>query len=257
MKKNTLKQKLAAGKDTFGPFVNMPSPAMTELMGWLGYDFVIIDCEHGVIDFESAENMIRAAELSGATAIVRIGLNLQQHISRFLEAGAHGVLIPMINNAKDGKSVVDAVKFPPAGRRGNFMGRGAMYGVEAMADFVKSANEETFVGLQIETPEGIQNQDEIIAVQGADLIFLGPGDMSLNFGYPGQAAHPKVIEVIEKMTPKIRRAGKHVGTITDPSQASRWHEIGIRWHVTSTNRFLNSGSRSYLEQCRKALGMPA
>ncbi len=254
MRKNTLKQKLAQGKDTFGPFVNMPSPAMTELMGWLGYDFVIIDCEHGVIDYESAENMVRAADLSGATPIVRIGLNMQQHIARYLEAGAHGVLIPMINNAREAKSVVDAVKFPPVGKRGNFMGRSAMYGVESMADYVKTANEETFVALQIETLDALEHQDEIIATRYADLIFLGPGDLSLQFGYPGQAMHPKVVETIEKLTPKIAKAGKHVGTITDPTQAKRWHDIGIRWHVTSTNRFLNAGAKSYMEQCRKALG---
>lgn len=253
MRKNTLKQKLNANKDTFGPFVNFPSPGMTEMMGWLGYDFVIVDCEHGVIDYETAENMIRAAEVSGATAIVRIGLNMQQHIARFMEAGAHGVLVPMVNNARDAKAVVDAVKYPPAGKRGNFAGRGAMYGVEPMADFVKSADEETFVGLQIETLEALERQDEIINTPGADLIFLGPGDLSLQFGLPGQATHPRVIETIEKLTPKILKAGKHVGTITSPEQTRRWHDIGIRWHVTSTNRFLSQGARGYLDACRKAL----
>jgi 4-hydroxy-2-oxoheptanedioate aldolase len=253
MRKNTVKQKLAQGKDTFGPFVNSPSPSMTELMGWLGYDFVIIDCEHGVIDYESAENMIRAAEVSGATAFVRIGLNEPKHILRFLEAGAHGVLMPMINNARDARSVVEAVRFPPLGQRGSFLGRGAMYGVEPLADYVKSANEEVMIALQIETLEALENQDEIIATPGADIIFLGPGDLSLQFGYPGQATHPRVIETIEKLTPKILKAGKQVGTITDPSQTKRWHDIGIRWHVTSTNRFLNSGARTYLDACRKAL----
>ncbi len=80
MRKNTLKQKLNAGQATLGPFVGFPSPAMVETMGWLGFDFVIIDCEHGPIDYETAEHMIRAAELSGTTAIIRIGLNQQQHI---------------------------------------------------------------------------------------------------------------------------------------------------------------------------------
>ena len=254
VKKNTLKQKLAANRDTFGPFVNFPSPAMTELMGWMGYDFVIIDCEHGTIDYEAAENMIRAAELSGATAFVRIGMNEPKHILRFLEAGAHGVLIPMINNARDARAVVEAVKFPPLGQRGNFAGRGAMHGIEPFAEYVKSANEEVMVALQIETLGALENQDEIIATSGADMIFLGPGDLSLQFGFPGQAAHPKVVETIEKLTAKIRKAGKHVGTITDPSQAKHWHDIGIRWHVTSTNRFLNTGAKSYMDACHKALG---
>jgi len=254
MEKNTLKQKLNQGLPTFGPFVNTPAPAMVETMGWLGYDFVIIDCEHGTMDYETTENMIRAAELSGVTPIIRIGMNIQQHIQRYLDAGAQGVLIPLINNAADGKAVVDSVKYPPTGKRGLFAGRPARYGVQDMAEYVKEANEETFVGLQIETLEGLENQDEIIATEGADLIFLGPGDLSSSFGVHGQPTHPKVIETIEGLTEKILAAGKHVGTITaDAGQAKHWNEIGIRWHVTSTNRFLNAGASGYLNSVKEAL----
>ena len=109
MEKNSLKQKLNQGRPTVGPFVNTPAPALVEMMGWLGYDFVIIDCEHGSMDYETTENMIRAAELSGVTPIIRIGMNIQQHIQRYMDAGAQGVLIPLINNAADGKAVVDSI----------------------------------------------------------------------------------------------------------------------------------------------------
>ena len=125
MLKNTLKEKLQKNQPTYGPFIGFPSPAIVEMMGWLGYDFVVIDCEHGTIDFETAEHMIRAAQLSGTTAVVRIGLNEPKHLLRFLEAGAEGVLIPMINNASDARDVIEAVKFPPMGDRGGH-GRGCV-----------------------------------------------------------------------------------------------------------------------------------
>ncbi len=97
MRKNTLKQKLNQGKTAIGPFVGLPSPGIVETMGWMGFDFVVIDCEHGPMDYETAEHMIRAAELSNTTAILRIGLNEQQNIQRYMDAGAAGVMIPPVS----------------------------------------------------------------------------------------------------------------------------------------------------------------
>ena len=164
--------------------------------------------------------MMRPAAQSGMTSMRRIGMNIQQHNQRYLEAGAHVVLIQLSNNATDGKAVVGSVQQPPVGKRGRFGGPSTRYGLQDTAEYLKEANENTFIGLQIETLEGIENQDEIIATEGADLIFLGPGDLSTSFGYPGQPAHPKVIETIEGLTKKILAAGKQVGTITaDAGQA--------------------------------------
>jgi 4-hydroxy-2-oxoheptanedioate aldolase len=200
--------------------------------------------------------MIRAAELSGTTPIVRIGLNAEQHIQRYLEAGAQGVLIPLINNAADAKAVVDSVKYPPVGKRGNFSGRSAMFGVQPFAEYVKQANEETFVGLQIETPEGIEHADEIINTPYADAIFLGPGDISLNFGVPGQMEHEKVVKTIEGLVKKIIKAGKHPGTLGNyPEHAKFWHDRGVNWLVSSATRYLVAGSSDYLKGTKKALGM--
>ncbi len=254
MRTNSLKEKLNAGRSTIGPFVNAPSPQLVEMMGWLGFDFVIIDCEHGSMDYETTENMIRAAELSDITPIVRIGMNVQQHIQRYLDAGAQGVLIPLINTGDDARAVVDSVKYPPMGKRGLFAGRGAQFGVQAVAEYVEQANRETLVALQIETLDGLDNQDDIIATENADLIFLGPGDLSSSFGLAGQPAHPKVIETIEGLTTNILAAGKHVGTITaDAAQAKHWDEIGIKWHVSSTNRFISAGASEYLKSARDAI----
>ena len=255
MNKNTLKQKLNAGKTTIGPFVGWPSPAMVETMGWMGFDFVVIDCEHGPMDYETAEHMIRAAELSGTTPILRIGLNEQQNIQRYLEAGAAGVLIPLVNNASDAQKVVDSVKYPPVGKRGAFSGRGARFSLQPMAEYVKEANEETFIALQIETPEGIENQDEIIATELTDAIFLGPGGLSVNFGLPGETMHEKVVETIEGLTTKILDAGKHVGTLgVTAEQTIFWHERGARWIVGSGPKFLQAGAADFLNAVNGPLG---
>lgn len=224
---------------------------MVEVCGWLRMDFVIIDCEHGPMDYETAEHMIRAAEVSGTTPIVRIGLNAQQHIQRYLEAGAQGVLIPLVNNRADAEAVVNSVKYPPIGKRGMYSGRSGHFGVLDTAEYVKAANEETFVALQIETPEAIENQADIINTENADLIFLGPGDLSLNFGVPGQITHPQVVNTITELTKKVRAAGKHAGTIvTGGETAKQWWDAGINWHVTSTTGFLMAGARRYLDDVR-------
>lgn len=245
--KNTLLEKLNSGKQTVGAFAGQPSPALVEMMGWLNFDFVIIDCEHGPIDYETAEHMIRAAELSGITPTVRIGLNEQQHIQRYLEAGAQGVLIPLINTKEDAQKVVDAVRYPPVGKRGGYTGRSAQLSTD-MAAYVREMNEEIMIGLQIETPEAIENQDDIINTEEADLIFLGPGDLSLNFGIPGQIAAPKVVDTITELTKKIRAAGKHAGTITANGEAAKMYaDAGINWHVSATTGFFRSGAQSYYD----------
>ena len=255
MRKNTMKEKLNAGKPTLGPMTSFASPAMVETLGWLGYDFVIIDCEHGVIDYETAEHMIRAAELSNTTPIIRIGMNLQQHIQRYLEAGAAGVMIPLVNTGAQAQAVVDSVKYPPVGKRGLFGGRGSMYGIQPIAEYVKQANEETFVCVQIETLEALEHQDEIIATPGVDCVFLGPGDLSSVLGVTGQMTHPKVVSTIEGLVRKIIAAGKIAGTMAlDAQQVAHWHAQGVKWIVGSTNRLFVAGVRKYLEDCRKVLG---
>jgi len=255
MRKNTMKEKMIAGKATVGPMTSFPSADMVETIGWLGYDFVVIDCEHGVIDYETAEHMIRAAELSNTTPIVRIGINLQQHIQRFLEAGAAGVMIPLVNTGAQAQAVVDSVKYPPVGKRGLFGGRGSMFGIQPIAEYVKQANEETFVCVQIETLEALEHQDEIIATPGVDCVFLGPGDLSSVLGVTGQMTHPKVVSTIEGLVRKIVAAGKIAGTMAlDAQQVAHWHAQGVKWIVGSTNRLFVAGVRKYLEDCRKVLG---
>ena len=160
-------------------------------------------------------------------------------------------MIPLINNGEQGRAVVDAVKYPPVGKRGGFSGRSAMFGIQDQAEYVKQANEETFVCLQIETPESIENADEIIAVENADCIFFGPGDLSLNMGYPGQIAHPEVVAEIETLVKKTHDAGKISGTLgVTVEQTQFWHERGVQWIVSGASRFLLAEARAYLDESR-------
>ena len=223
-------------------------------MGWMGFDFVIIDCEHGPMDFETVENMIRASELSGITPIIRIGLNEQQHIQRYLDSGAKGVMIPLINTRNEAKSVVDSVKYPPIGKRGVFGNRGSKFGLIPTAEQIKLSNKEIFVSVQIETKQSVKNQDEIIKTEGIDAIFLGPGDLSVSLGVPGEMMHNKVIETMNPIVENALKNGKHVGTLgLDLDQAKYWHNKGVNWLVASSQRFLISGTKNYIDNVKKPL----
>ncbi len=253
---NSLKQKLNSGIPTLGPFIGQPSPQIVELIGWIGYDFVIIDCEHGPMDYETAESMIRAAEGAGTTPVVRVGLNEPQHLQRYLDAGAQGIMVPLINTAEQAKRVVDAVKYPPIGKRGAYPGRGARYGLQDFAEYIHQANEQTAVILQIETPESIKNYEEIINTENADIIFFGPGDLSVNFGKPGQPQHPEVVSVIKQLVKSTLSAGKHCGTMAvSPESVKFWHDVGVNWLVTGVSSFIVSAGRAHLAESKQAIGM--
>jgi 4-hydroxy-2-oxoheptanedioate aldolase len=252
MNTNVMKNKLESGKQVLGAFVSTPSPSTVEMLGWLGMDYVIIDCEHSVTDYETAENMIRAAEVAGITAMVRAGLNLQQNIQRYLDAGAQGVLIPLVNTGEDAKSVVDSCKYPPIGKRGLFStSRTGKYGITPIIDHVKSSNAEIFISVQIETLDGLDNQDEIISTEGVDSVFLGPGDLSSVLGVHGQVTHHKVRSAMESMIPKIIAAGKIPGTlVADGDQAQYWNQRGINFLIGGANKFLLNGSRQFIDDVK-------
>ena len=252
MIKNSMKAKLNNKEVVLGAFVSTPSPSTVEMLGWLGMDYVVIDCEHSVTDYETAENMVRAADLTGITPIVRAGLNLQQNIQRYLDAGVQGVLIPLVNNAEDAKRVVGSCKYPPLGKRGLFStSRTGKYGITPIIDHVKTSNDEIFVAVQIETLEGIKNQDSIIATEGVDSVFLGPGDLSSVLGVHGQVTHEKVRNTMESMIPKIIASGKIPGTlVADGDQAKYWNERGINFLIGGANKFLLNGSKQFIDDVK-------
>ncbi len=198
MRKNLTKEKILQGKVAYGVFVPLYSPIIIEMLGHIGFDFAIIDAEHSPLDPLACEQMVRAAECSNITPLIRVAENVRQNILRYLDVGAQGVQLPMVNRRAEAEAVVESVKYPPEGKRGLAGVRAANYGLTGpLGDYVKEANRETMVIVQVETLQAVDNLKEILAVKGTDVVFIGPTDLSSVMGYPGQTSHPEVLKMVK------------------------------------------------------------
>ena len=254
MRENTLKQKLQDGKAAFGVMLTFPSAPMVEMLGHLGYDWILIDNEHGSVTVENSEDMIRAAELTGMAPIVRPVSNKPEIIAPFLDRGAWGVQIPHVNTADEARAAVDAVKYPLQGHRGVFSGgRPGEYGFAGnTAEYVEDANRNTLVCLMIEEVEAVENLEEMVAVDGVDVFFIGSGDLSASMGYAGQQTHPEVQAMMERGITVIREAGKVAGCSCPDAYVPKFLDMGVQYFHGSVSRLIHSSSTTYLGDMRKA-----
>lgn len=256
MRENKTKAKLNAGQPVFGAFCNLSAIPMVEMMAYLGFDFVIIDGEHGPLDLETSEHMVRACEASGITPIARVAMNHQQAILRYLDMGCQGVDIPMVNTAEQAKAVADACRYPPIGRRGLAGVRAAEWGLTGpLGEYTRTANREVLCAVQVETIQAMENVQEILAVPEVDMVFVGPTDMSSALGHPGEPTHPEVMRVLESLGKAVRAGGKHAGTIANSAGAARtlggW---GYNFFATGVGTMFVNGARAYITEARKAMG---
>lgn len=246
--KNRMKEKLLTGQPAVGVSVMFPSPQIVEMVGRLGFDWVLLDCEHGSLSPESVELMAMAAEAVGITPIARPTLNSPEAILRVMDRGVLGVQIPHVNTAAEARHAVEAVKFHPLGNRGLAAGtRPAGYGFGlSSAAYVQEANRETLVCVQLEETEALHNLDDILRVEGVDVFFVGPSDLSQSMGYPGRSDAPEVQAAMDKAFAAIVAAGKVPGS-TGNAQAIRRHlQHGVRYLYTHVPTLLASGSRDFL-----------
>lgn len=253
MNKNKMKEKLLSGQPAFGASVMIPSPQIVEMIGRLGFDWVMLDCEHGTIALESLELMIIAAEASGLTPIVRPQNKEPDVILRVMDRGAMGVQVPHVNTAADARRVVESVKYHPAGSRGLAAGtRSANYGLGLSAtEYVQQANRETLVCVQLEEVEALRNIDEIVRVDGVDVFFIGPSDLSQSMGYPGQTDAPQVRKAIDDAFATIVAAGKVPGS-TGNAQAIVDHlSEGCLYVYTHVPRLLAAGSAEFMRAVKR------
>jgi 4-hydroxy-2-oxoheptanedioate aldolase len=213
MKKNPMKEKLRAGEPAFGVSIMIPSPQMVEMVAAAGFDWVLLDCEHGTLTLESVELMAMAAEASGITAIARPVSRSAEHILQVLDRGVMGVQVPHVNTAADAREVIAAVKYHPLGRRSLAAGtRAAQYDAHGtLADYVKAANDATLIAIQLEDKEAIENIDELLKVDGIDVFFIGPSDLSQSMGFPGNPKEPVVAQAIDSSFKKMLAAGRTPG----------------------------------------------
>lgn len=235
----------------YGCFVTYGLPDIAEVTALMGFDFLLLDNEHGVIEQSTLADMVRASQLRGVPAVVRCTMKEYDHIQKALDFGANGVQLPLVNTAEDARRVVELANYAPQGRRGTaYLPRAARYGmVEDKRAYLRQANDTKLVCCQVETRHAVENLDGILEVDGVDVYFIGPGDLAASYGEP--AGSPKMLELTERMIRRIVAAGKtagyYVGTPEAARQAEEW---GARYLVTAVNQYMVSGGRSFLSQVR-------
>ena len=247
-----MRAKLKAGEPVLGCSVMFPSPQIVEMLGHAGFDWVLLDCEHGSLSLADVEVMAMAADAVGITPIARPRSNAAFDIQSVMDRGVMGVQVPHINSAEDAQRTVSAVKFGPGAGRGLAAGtRPDNWGLGAkMPDFAAAANEQSLVCVQLEHEAAIRNADEILRVEGIDVFFIGPSDLSQSMGYPGNAGVPAVAKAIAETRAKIVAAGKIPGMPSTTDNVGAMLADGVRYTYTHLPRLLGTGAASFLKAGR-------
>ena len=244
MRPNLTKQKLANGEVTT-IIEGFHSPDILDYIGSLGlFDAAWIETEHGPYDFADIPDLTRACDLWGMTPVVRVNQITPGVIYRTLDVGAQGIIMPHVNNADEARQVVDAARFHPLGRRGMFGSRQG-YGDP---DYVRKANDETLVVIMIEDIAAVDQLDDILKVDGIDVFFVAPGDLSQSMGLLGQPFHPDVTAVMDGVIQKTIAAGRTPGTLATLDTIDHFLEQGARFIMTGWLAWVTSGAKDFLSK---------
>lgn len=227
-----LRRKLEAGKAVIGTWNTLASPLVTEVMAQAGFDFQIIDLEHGPFGLDRLHEHVRACELASCSPLIRIPTNVDWMVLQALDQGAHGIVVPQIRTADDARQLLQAMKYHPQGRRGftpfskagGFTNRGA-------DAYVKAANALTLSAAIIESEEGLSRLDEILAVPGLDIVYFGAYDLSQALGHPGEVRHPRVVEAVRRGVEQTIRAGRYAGGFVSQSRQDVEWLLGMGMRV--------------------------
>jgi 4-hydroxy-2-oxoheptanedioate aldolase len=249
MKTNQMKAKLSSGQPALGCSLMFPSPQVVEMLGHAGFDWVLLDCEHGSLSLADVEVMAMAADAVGITAIARPRSHADADIQSVMDRGVAGVQVPHINTAEDARRAVAAVKFGPGAGRGLAAGtRPDRWGLGAkMADFTAAANAQSLVCVQLEHVAAIRNADAILGVEGVDVFFVGPSDLSQSMGHPGTPTAPPVAQAIEQTMRKIVGAGKTPGMPAATENVAEVIGLGARYVYTHLPRLIGAGATAFLK----------
>lgn len=250
---NPVKKRLQAGGTALGVFVPMPSPEVVEVLALAGFDFVLLDAEHGRISPENAYPLILAAEARGIPALARVGQNDRQVILKFLDLGIAGVLIPQTNTAEAARAATAAMRYHPRGVRGLAGGRGFGYGMGAPAvELIPALNERVLAMVQFEHVDALPHLDAILSDPELDLLLVGPNDLAQSMGHPGQPGHPEVEAVIDRVCAAARGGRVALGTVAaDAAAANRRLEQGFRMVVASAPALLARAAQDLLAGVRR------
>lgn len=250
---NSLKQRMRNREVTFGSWITLGHPAIAEIMARAGYDWLTIDMEHSAMTIENAQSLIQVIDLSGCAPLVRVGVNDATIIKRVMDAGAHGVIVPMVNSREDAEKAVKAVKYPPKGTRGVGLARAQGYGT-TFEQYKQWLEDESIVIVQVEHIDAVNNLEDILCVDGVDGFIVGPYDLSGSLGVPGQFNHPEVkkaLERVREVSSKLNaNSGYHVVSSDTESVEQKIAE-GYRFIAHSLDiLFLGDSSRGSLKIIR-------
>ncbi len=243
-----LKQKLAAGQTILCAKACYADPELVELMASSGFDALWICLEHRRLAPETVHALIQACRLGGAEAILRVKPSNYTDVLHLLEAGARGLMLPRVREVDEVRAFVDAVKFPPLGRRGyDGIHPDSSFGRLAPADYMAAANRDGLVVVQIEEPEVVPHIETIAALPGVDVLFVGPGDLTLGLGKFGRTEDPEVVTIIDRVAAACARHGKTAGLPCAADQVNAYEKRGYRFlNVFSDYRGVTQGIRQAL-----------
>ena len=251
IQENRTKLKLKAGQPAYGVISASDDPQLAELFGLAGFDFYMLDAEHGLLDPVQVVNVIRACESVNMTPLVRIGPKDPKLVLQYLDAGMMGVMMPGLETVNEIKMLVDAVKYPPLGKRGMGLARAARYvavGNEAV-DFINFSNEQTMVIPQFEDAALLEHFEEMISQPGVDAVVVGPRDLSLNMGFPDGPNHPEVQEMIDKVVAICKKTGVAAGiTAASRTDSARQVARGMTMILAIAQTVITAGSKEFLPE---------
>ncbi|MGD9125088.1 MAG: aldolase/citrate lyase family protein [Desulfarculaceae bacterium] len=250
-----LKKRLTQGETVIGTFVSeVRNPNLAYILAQGGLDFMILDNEHGAYSTESVSAMVAAARGAGLSVVVRVPQISREAILKPLDSGAEGLLVPMVDSADQAGEVIAHAKYPPQGKRGVGLRRAhSLYHRVSAAEYLEQANQDTFIAVQAETPEAVAAADDIASLPGIDCLFVGPMDLSVNLGIPGQTTHPREIEAIETVVQACQSRSLAAGVwAVDPDAARHWINKGVRFLAYSSDvSLLADGAAAALAQIKQ------
>lgn len=253
MRVNHARKRLAAGEPSIGTWLSIPSPEAAGFVAQVGFDWLTVDAEHNPVEFLTLARMFSEIAKSGTAPMVRIPWNTPENFKRVLDAGAWGVVVPMVNTREEAEQAVQATRYHPLGRRSVGGGRHAMSFETDSKSYYSRANDEILLVLQIEHIEGVENADEILSVPGVDACFIGPNDlgasMGLGLGVPLEHDEPRIVEAIEHVRATARKHGVAPGIHTSGAEAANMRiEQGFQFlALASELRYLVAGLAQALQ----------
>jgi 4-hydroxy-2-oxoheptanedioate aldolase len=244
---NSFLKKIKENPSTFGIWNNFPNPLIMEVLAGAGFDWVLIDAEHGPFDLSTILPQLQAIAAYDTALIVRPPSGDPVFIKRLLDMGVQTFLVPMVNSAQEAAELVRCMRYPPAGNRGIGAALGRASQWNRIDDYLVAANENMCLIVQVETKGAYEQLDEILAVEGVNGVFFGPADLSASLGYVGQMEHPQVVEIVENGLERTRAAGKIAGTISLSIEGAKHYEkCGANMIGVGADALLFAGAARHL-----------